>query len=324
MNASAQLCHCNMWMDRRLYIPSNWVEVTVRPLYQGPNRQVLLRSQVFPTRRVTSYLAMSPNVETVRMMREELEASCVSAEPGHRVPGATAAASRRSSASGTTATHLKRSYLTASYVTSPSTTTATVTSATGARFPGDAPPANLIGLDADPNAMLEALYPTHNRYVRQQLPAVKAKSSGNPFAKLLQPSKSGRVTATTSIPQPNQKLEDGFLADAINRLCADPSDWRADCSGYPVFDPSSDEEVDEKFKFLMGPVRLAGGWGGGREGRRGEGRGGEGGGEHLVEGVVVRVQLNAQWMDGWTGRRVCGGNTPDVSSYISSGYVRSI
>lgn len=50
----------------------------------------------------------------------------------------------------------------------------------------------------------------------------------------------------------------GFMIEVptgcVNRLCQDPVDWRADCSGYPVFDPSSDEEVDERFKFLMGPV----------------------------------------------------------------------
>lgn len=165
---------------------------------------------------------MSPNADTIKLMQEELEASgtaelllqgaAVGATAG-ATAGAIAASKRSSSSSGTAAAATAQQQLKRSH---PPAATATLSS-TSARFPGDAPPANLLGLDADPNARLEALYPTHNRYMRQQLPDVKAKSSSSPFAKLLLPSRSGRVTASTSMPQPSQKLEDGFLADAINR-----------------------------------------------------------------------------------------------------------
>ena len=158
-------------------------------------------------------------MDTVKQMQRELEEDSCSA---FELPSLTAAAaSRHSSSVGgaaaavtAAAARLKRGH-------PPPPATAATSSSTVARFPGDAPPASLIGLDADSNAVMEALYPTHNRYVRQQLPDVKAtKSNSNPFAKRLLPSKSGRVITTMSpLPQPGgqQKLEDGFLADAINR-----------------------------------------------------------------------------------------------------------
>ena len=42
----------------------------------------------------------------------------------------------------------------------------------------------------------------------------------------------------------------------IVRLCQDSSDWRADCEGFPTFDPSSDEEIDERFAFLSKGVSV--------------------------------------------------------------------
>ena len=131
-------------------------------------------------------------MDTVKQMQRELEeVSCVTSELL-----SSATASRHSNSIGgaavavAAAARLKRGHPPATAVTSSSTL---------ARFPGDAPPACLIGLDADPNATMEALYPTHNRYVRQQqLPDVKAtnKSYNILFAKLLVPSRSGRATTT--------------------------------------------------------------------------------------------------------------------------------
>ena len=80
------------------------------------------------------------------------------------------------------------------------------------RLPGDRPSdVVLASLANDSSATIEALFPSHNRYIRQIQSAVKSKSS--PFAKLQQqqiPKQALRSSA-------GQKIEDGFLSEAIER-----------------------------------------------------------------------------------------------------------
>lgn len=161
---------------------------------------------------------MSPNVDTVKQMQREMEAS-YNAETRPSLRGGMKPTGHHSDA---VLSH--------------------------ARFPGEKSSQDLITAWAsDPDVPLEVAFPTHNRYVRQLHTAVQNERTGLFMNNTL-------VTAKTKIPTTpsSQRLEDGFLSEAVNRLCLDTSDSSTDCQGYPVFEDSSD--VDERFAFLMDNV----------------------------------------------------------------------
>ena len=172
--------------------------------------------QVVRCSHVPSYLAMSPNVDTVKKMQREMEASYnAGTRPSLR-------ALKPAGHPNAVLSH--------------------------ARFPGEKSSQDLIAAWAsDPDVPLEVAFPTHNRYARQLHTAVQNERTGLFMNNALVPAKIKIATA------PSQRLEDGFLSEAINRLCLDTSDSLADCEGYPVFEDNS--EVDERFAFLMDNVR---------------------------------------------------------------------
>lgn len=168
------------------------------------------------TRGVTSYLGMSPNVETVKRMQEEMEKTY---QEEHGAVAAMAAAARSTSPPAPERT-LERGR--------PGSVSRVRFGVSGTASAGQ--PAPHWSMNAKPMAF-EELYPAFNRYVAggRKLPMTEAEQA---------------------VDIRDVQAQRGLM-EAVNKVCESNDTW--DGTRYPVFEPS-DDEIDDDFVFLTESV----------------------------------------------------------------------
>jgi hypothetical protein len=273
--------------------------------------------QVVATKKLTSYLGMSPNANAVRIMQEDLEAGSAENEVDAPTNSHQKATISLSAGWHNEAKH-KPLLSSSSAITSPTEGDVIPRRANDllpniGNAAGHTPNSNrghqrqqgaksqwlamkhhsllasVEGMDSSAHAM-EVLYPTHNRYTRQQLPEkVGMRPAGE---KRLHKLSSLRTAAESD--QEASRICDGFLAEAINEILNDEHNNNNEhdgiyldrrehhhshqhnslvlherhtssnsldfsssyySTGHQLFE-ASDEEVDPEFEFIMDPVSL--------------------------------------------------------------------